>query len=116
MTYNYVFITHLPAFYKINLYNEIAKKCRVYVIFIAQSSTIRAPDFTKGDYHFEYCVLNNGSFEKRSLSKSLWRLFITLRSLRFERLVVGGWDLLEFWFAAFFSQHAKNGLALESSL
>lgn len=114
--YDYLFVTHLPAFYKVNLYNAIAKHCRVYVIFIAPGSNIRAPDFTTGEYHFDYCYLNHGSFEKRVAVHSLWRLFWLTRKLRYQRLVVGGWDLIEFWFLAFFSHKAKNGLALESSI
>jgi glycosyltransferase involved in cell wall biosynthesis len=39
-----------------------------------------------------------------------------LKNIHYQRLVVGGWDLLEHWFLVFFSRRAKNALALESSI
>ena len=113
--YDYLFVTHLPAFYKVNLYNAIAKSCRVFVIFIAPSSDIRVKDFTQGCYGFDYCILNQDSFEKRKRLSSVYRLFIQIKSLRYRKIVVGGWDLIEFWFLVFTTFKKKNALALESS-
>ncbi len=114
--YDMVFITHLPAFYKVNLYNQIAKHCHIYVIFISDASTIRTADFTNASYNFEHCILNKTSFEKRHVGLSLWRLWRALKQLSFKKLIVGGWELPEFWLAAFYSGYEQNQLALESSL
>lgn len=73
--YDYLFVTHLPAFYKVNLYNEIAKHCKVLVIFIAQSSQIRTQDFTQNTCAFDYYILNEGAFERRRIPKSLFTLW-----------------------------------------
>lgn len=113
--YDYVFVTHLPAFYKVNLYQEIAKSCRVFVIFIANTSSIRTADFTQTPA-FEYCVLNSTCFEKRNIVSSSLRMFSQLRKLQFNKIVVGGWDLPEFWLAVFSGTKKKNALALESSI
>ena len=35
MTYSKLFITNLPSFYKLNLYNAIAENERIFVVFTA---------------------------------------------------------------------------------
>lgn len=114
--YDRVFVTHLPAFYKVNLYNEIAKRCRVFVIFIASTSTIRSKDFTQGELAFDYCILNEGPFETRAKLKSVFRLYQTLRGISFKQIILGGWDLWEFWLIAYLYPKKCNSLACESSI
>jgi len=114
--YDYLFITNLPAFYKVNLYNEIAKHCRIFVIFIANSSKIRAPDFTQKKILFDYTILNKDHVENRHVGKSLITLLKIIEPLRYHKVVVGGWDYCEFWVLAFMSNRQKNCLALESSV
>ncbi len=114
--YDTVFVTHLPAFYKVNLYNELAKSTRVFVIFIASASMIRSKDFTPHHFAFDYCVLNEGAFEKRPQVSSLWRLYRLLKTLHYRQIIVGGWDLWEFWLIALMSSKKRNALACESSV
>ncbi|MFI4937114.1 MAG: glycosyltransferase [Candidatus Berkiellales bacterium] len=114
--YDYLFVTHLPAFYKVNLYHELAKRCRVFVIFIGASSVIRNGDFTQNSNAFDYCILNSDPFEKRSVLSSLLKLYKFMRSKQYRKVVVGGWDLPEFWWVVLFSPKQKNTLALESSI
>lgn len=114
-TYDMVFVTHLPAFYKVNLYNALAKTSSVLVIFIAQQSKIRTPDFVEAPKHFTHYILYSGAFEKRGWFTSSLRLWHIFRGLHYKKLVLGGWDLIEFWLLAFFCTAHKNALALESS-
>jgi glycosyltransferase involved in cell wall biosynthesis len=112
--FDLLIITHLPAFYKINLYNGIAEHRKIYVLFIGSGSTIRLEDFTSGTINFEYSFLNNGSFEARNTLKSCIKTFSILRKLNFDGLIVNGWELPEFWLAIFFSR-TRRGIALEST-
>lgn len=114
--YDYVFLTHLPSFYKVNLYQEIAKSCRIFVIFISSSSQIRPMNFTQRTFSFDHCILNGIDFEKCSVVSSLLKLQRQLGKIQYKKLVVGGWDRLEFWWAILFSPKRKNALALESSI
>ncbi|MBS0289719.1 MAG: glycosyltransferase family 4 protein [Proteobacteria bacterium] len=114
--YDYLFVTHLPAFYKVNLYNQLAKHCALFVIFIADGSTIRTKDFTQEQFEFSYCILNKGMLEKRTRWKSLIKLSHCLKNIHFRKLVVGGWDLPEFWYLIMAHQKTRNCLALESSI
>ncbi len=115
-TVDLVFVTHLPAFYKVNLYNELAKHCRVFVIFVASSSVIRAKDFTPSDFAFDYCILYKGAFEERPRIKNVLMLYRVLKTLCYRQIIVGGWDLWEFWLVALWFPKKRNALALESSV
>jgi len=115
-SYDKVFITHLPAFYKVNLYNEIAKKIKIFVIFIAAGSAIRPADFTQGAIEFDHVILSNKTFETRKKLKNCYLLFKVWCSLKYGRIVLGGWDLPEYWLMAFLSRKKFNALACESSI
>ena len=114
--YDYLFVTHLPAFYKVNLYNQIAKHAKVYVIFIASGSAIRTADFTNQNYAFDYCVINPLSFEQRNKLTSCLKTVWAASRISYRYLVVGGWDLIEYWLLILLSAKRKNCLALESSI
>jgi glycosyltransferase involved in cell wall biosynthesis len=114
--FDYIFITHLPAFYKINLYNALSKKLKICVIFIGKQSKIRTSDFISNKMDFEYYFLSDKNFENRNIILTGIKLFSILKKLRFKKVVVGGWDLIEFWLAILINNKNKNSLALESSL
>lgn len=113
--YDIVFVTHLPAFYKINLYNEIAKNKKILVFFISNGSEIRNEDFIKGPMNFEYKFINQGGFELRNKYASFFHLLKLLRVIQYKKIVIGGWDLIEFWGIAFASPRAKNSVVIEST-
>ncbi len=116
--YDYVIATHIPAFYKVNLYNELAKKLNILVIFIA-SNTVekRADDFvTLENAHFDYRLLHEGDFQHRDIKKNIIELRNLTSNIEFKKLLVGGWDLMEFWYLIFTNNKTKNCLALESTI
>lgn len=112
--FDILIITHLPAFYKIGLYNKIAEKKRIYVMFIGSGSTIRVQDFTLGKIDFKYEFLNDGPFEDRRMVSSCIKMLTKIVLGKFKGVIVNGWELPEFWIASFFSG-ARKGLALEST-
>jgi glycosyltransferase involved in cell wall biosynthesis len=116
LKYDFVFVSHLPSFYKINLFNEIAKYASVLAIFLGETSRERTADFVKGEKKFEYLFLNSGDFELRGRWVSSWRLCRILSKLEFKRISVGGWDLPESWAAMLCSPKQKNVITQESSI
>lgn len=114
--YDWVFVSHLPSFYKINLFNEIAKSARVLAIFLGETSHERTADFVKGDKQFDYVFLNSGDFERRGRWSSSWKLLRILLQLRYKRVSVGAWDLPESWIAISCSPKKKNVITQESSI
>ncbi|MDO8954796.1 MAG: glycosyltransferase family 4 protein [Gammaproteobacteria bacterium] len=113
--YDYIILTHLPSFYKINLYNELAKKLNIHVIFLGQSSRIRPDNFTEGRMEFSHEFLYKGAFEARPKLKTCWKLYRRLNKLQFKKIILGGWELPESWLTVLSQKKLKNAFALESS-
>lgn len=116
--YDLVFVTHIPCFYKINLYKRIADSRKIYVIFIGGNTTqLRGNDFCNFQkLGFDYIILNKEEYELRTKVVSLARLLHALKKIKYRKIIVGGWDLIEFWIVVLLSAKRKNCLALESSI
>ena len=116
--YDYIIVTHIPAFYKVNLYNELAKKLKIFVIFIASNTNEkRSDDFvTLEKAAFEHQVLFNGNFQERDALKNIIYLRKILKTVTLKKLLVSGWDLKEFWYLVMTNPKSKNSLVLESTI
>ncbi len=116
--YDYVIVTHLPCFYKVNLYNELAKNIKIFVIFISNNTDEkRSGDFIDlSDINFEYNIINKGDFQSRNQLKSILSLRNSLKNLKYKKLLVSGWDLIEFWYLVLKGKKRKLCLALESTI
>jgi glycosyltransferase involved in cell wall biosynthesis len=111
-----IIITSIPAFYKINLYNEISRKLDIFVIFISSTtSEKRASDFTKNKFDFEYIILSNSNLQNRNILKSILSLKKALKSISINKIIIGGWDLIEYWYIIIFKRSFNIELALEST-
>lgn len=113
--YDLLIITHLPSFYKINLYNELAKHLKIFVIFAGSKSKIRTPDFIGTQLNFTYTVLHNGDFESRPPLITIVKLSKLIITTKYKIMAVGGWDLLEFWIAILLSKKKSNAVIMEST-
>lgn len=118
MIYDYIIVTHIPAFYKVNLYNELAKRLKILVLFIANNTNEkRADDFiTLENAKFEYKVLFDGNFQERVVKDNIFKLRSILKTCEYKKIIVSGWDLKEFWYLIFVNSKSKNCLALESTI
>lgn len=106
-----IFITNLPAFYKIQLWNLICRRKNVIVIFTGDTINERNRDFFKGKIDFDTVWLNGSSFQK---VKQLTKLLL---AYEYDKLILGGWDsLLMFWSVFFLSSKNKNCCLVESSI
>tara|TARA_B100001057_G_scaffold439196_1_gene472199 strand:+ start:59 stop:1090 length:1032 start_codon:yes stop_codon:yes gene_type:complete len=113
-----VFITPIPAFYKINLYEQISEQKKVHAIFLSENtSEVRGKDFLKQTNSFRKSFLSIGSYQQRNRLKNSFRLYKLLQKEKPKKLIIGGWDAPEYWIAVIlFSQKIKIELVLESSL
>jgi len=109
--FDIIYITNLPAFYKINLFNEISKNKKILVVFLEDQDVQRNKDFYKGERLFQYVSL--GSYNKL---RKLITLLKILLSNDYKQLIVGGWDYLEYWVSLLISPKVKNSLVIESSI
>lgn len=113
--YDSIFISNIPAFYKIDLYAKIAKHSKILVIFLAKTSTQRTADFYQWSQAFPCVFLWEGALEQRSVLKNLWNLQKLLLKIKARSLVLGGWDAPEYWLALHTAFVQKKGVVLESS-
>ena len=116
--YDYIIVTHIPNFYKINLYNKLSKKMKILVIFIASNTNEkRANDFIAlGASEFEHRLLHNGDYETRDINTNILRLRTILKECQYKRILVSGWEAKEYWYCVFTNSKLKNCLALESTI
>ena len=107
--YHKLVITNLPSFYKINLYNEINKHCRIFVVYTNDGSHGRNNDFYKGDMQFKHIFLRHNRIIR------ILQLITVLHQVKYNELILGGWDSLPLWIGAILSPKKKNALVIESS-
>lgn len=113
--YSIIFITNLPAFYKIKLYNKIDERLstkgnKILVIFIENQEKSRNADFYNGQINFDYIFLHGNK-----LIRSYF-LYKILKKGYYDRLILQGWDHYEYWLSAILSPKQKNCVVVESSI
>ena len=88
--YDYVIVTHIPVFYKVNLYNELAKELKILVIFIASDTNeVRADDFiTLDNVNFEYRVLHKGDIQNRDILSNIQLIKAILKQCQYKKILV----------------------------
>lgn len=114
--FDIVFFTNQPAFYKINLYNEISKKKKVLVMFLGIIESDRTKDFITGNMNFEYLFINEIECEKRNKLKSCFKLIKILKSIKYDLIITMGWSCIKDFIIAFISPKKKNATVCESSI
>lgn len=114
--YHYVFITNIPSFYKINLFNLLSSHLNIKVIFISDQSLIRNKDFTSNEKKFEHEYINSGPFEKRNKIKTIFKVWASLKKLDYQNLIFPGWEIIELMLLVFLLPRRKNGIVIESSI
>ena len=105
-----IFVTPLPAFYKVNLLNRLCEKKRVFVIFLYEMNSRRNKDFVSQGIKFDYVILSK---LQGSRLIYLWRLL--KRDYSYRSLILSGWDSFYLWFLAFLSPKSKNAVVVEST-
>ena len=112
-----IFITPLPAFYKVNLYNEVGKRKDISAWFLCNETIEnRSSDFVSTEMNFDYYFINTGSFQNRNKIRSSFKLIKKLIIQNNKEVIIGGWDTVEFWIVILLLNRNKISLVLESSV
>ena len=109
-------INNTPAFYKINLYNELAKKCNIHVVFLALTNQVVIAEKFKDEILFSYEILLENQIEFRNKYHSFIKLYTICKKYSFNKIIYGGYDTFECFFLPFFITRKKNCLQFESSI
>lgn len=105
-----IFVTNLPSFYKINLYNKICKQTGIFVIYTGQDSNGRNADFFSGKMNFPHFFLKGNSLVKS------FQLFRFLKQNPYQEIIVGGWDSVIMWITVFLFPKSYNSIVVESTI
>ncbi|MEG2061871.1 MAG: glycosyltransferase family 4 protein [Alistipes sp.] len=105
-----IFITNLPSFYKVNLYNRINREKPIFVIFTGDTANVRNMNFFDETIEFKYADLKDCS-KLRRIFKSIH----ILRKNQYDELVISGVSELIYWICAFMFPYRKNASVCESS-
>ena len=110
MHYSRIIVTNLPSFYKINLYNKISEKLKIFVIFTGDTASMRNKDFFKGEINFDYINL-----EKDHTIQKIKKAYKLISASTYNELLACGLNELINWFLVFYFPKEKNATAVESS-
>lgn len=114
--YDIIFVTNIPSFYKINLYNELNEVINIKVIFISDSSIIRTSNFLNGDMKFDYEIITEVSYENRNKIFVFYKLITLLMKYKAKQIVFSGWESIEAVILMFIKNKDNNGIVIESSI
>ena len=116
--YDLLIVTHIPNFYKINLYNKLSENIKILVIFIASNTNEkRSSDFIDiSKAKFDHRVLYEGDYESRDIKSNILNLRAVLKKSQYKKILVSGWKTKEYWYCVFTNKKSKNCLALESTV
>lgn len=112
--YDLLILNNCPAFYKINLYNEIAKHRKIFVVFIGYYDQVVIDKDFQDDIIFPYKMLNE-KLNHRSILESFFALRKIVKAFSFEKIIYGGYVDPEFILNSFLTPKKKNVLQFESA-
>ena len=106
-----LFITDVPSFYKVNLYNELQKEMELEVVFLVNKSDWRrTSDFYAKEMNFKVTEFVDSSEFAKILAVAK-----ILMSNKYDRIVYTGWSKLIFILFSIFTSKNKNCTVIESS-
>lgn len=105
-----LFIQVSPAFYKTLFFNKLSKKERIRVVYQEkQGRAFRSSDFLSGEKEYDNYTQTGGKI------KICFDIVKLLFSTHYDELIIGGYDTIYCWIAAFLSPVKKNSIIVEST-
>lgn len=109
-------INNVPSFFKVNLYNELAQKCRIHVIFLAITDQAVIKDTLMNDIRFSFDLLSNVEIRQRNILWSFLKVYRICKSFDYRKLIFGGYVDLESLMIMFLMPKRNNCLQFESTV
>ncbi len=109
--YDIIYVTNLPAFYKIRLLNEISKHKSVLAIFCGFDGCFqRNSDFSAGEMLFDHVTL------KSHRLKAVKEIRAHLKGVDFDEMIIGGNNTFVYWYLALTNRRSRLSSVCESSV
>lgn len=116
-SYDFVYLTNTPSFYKLNLCHEIAKTHSLLLVLYGYGSEAVNEELTgNSGRNFDYYFLHEGDAHQRNPWKTGCRLLGLMRRIRCRKVLYSGWLAPEYNIYAFLSPRKKNVVICESSI
>jgi len=117
-SYDIVYLTNTPSFYKLNLCNEIAKRGvrLLLVLYGYGSEAVNTNLNDKAQWSFDYEFINHGDSHSRNKLTTFFKLNRLMHKINAKRVVFAGWLSPEYNIYALISPKHKNAMVCESSI
>lgn len=109
-SYDILFITTMPAFYKVNLFNAVAQHKKILVVYTGSATGIRSKDFIKNNACYDQITLKNSAYS------AIGQFMTLIRRTTFERVVISGWDNVISFLTTIVFPKQKLACIVESSI
>lgn len=109
-SYDILFITTMPAFYKVNLFNAVAQNKKILVVYTGSSTGIRSKDFIKNNACYDQITLKSSAYS------AIGQFIKLIHKTTFDKVVISGWDNVISFLAAIAFPKQKLACIVESSI
>lgn len=117
-TYDYVYLTNTPSFYKLNLCDKLGeaglKGLLVFYGYGGEAVNVALNDASK--WHFDFQFLHNGDSHRRSFFSTFMSLRRLMRTVECKKVLFSGWLANEYNLYSLFSPRRKNVVVVESTI
>lgn len=117
-SYDIVYLTNTPSFYKLRLMDEVARHGRsVLLVFYGYGSeAVNTQLNEKSRWAFDFEFLHCGDAAMRSKWRTWWALCRLMRTVKAKTVLFAGWLAPEYNLYAFFSRKKRNAMVVESTI
>lgn len=116
-SYDFIYLTNTPSFYKLNLCHEIARQHSLLLVLYGYGSEAVNKVLTgNSGWAFDYYFLDDGDAHRRHKLRVLARLLRLMRRVQCRKVLYAGWLAPEYNLYAFLSPRHKNVMVCESSV
>ena len=115
-SYDIVYLTNTPSFYKINLCDRLGKEgVKVMLVFYGYGNeAVNTALSARSNYVFDYIFLNSGDSNKRSVIKTFRELYKLMSGIKARIVLFAGWLAPEYNLFSFLSPKKHNVVIVES--
>ncbi len=116
-SYDIIYLTNTPSFYKVNLCHEVGKQCKLLLVLYGYGKEAVNKQLKEREtLSFDYIFLSEGDAAKRNKIRTFCRLLNLLLRVKYKKLLFAGWFVPEYNIVSFFTSKRKNVVLSESSV
>lgn len=116
-SYDYVYLTNTPSFYKLNLCDQLgARGLKGLLVLYGFGGEAVNASLRDGERRFDWCFLHSGDTHRRSHWSTLMSLLKIMRKVRARHVIFSGWAALEYNLYSLLSPRRKNLMVVESTI